>query len=320
MQLRLPLWYIFVLLWAFALRGRAAPACRTSKQARDDGDDDDSDDDDDDDNNSSSSSNQHNACGQHNGVSGGAVAGIVIGCLIFLLLLCILLACWYRRRTRSQKQVILAAAAVAPTPPMKELSPSFRSNGGHPPSIQPSSLVTHSSAYTVPGPVIYSDTMGRGQTRELRNLPPPIAGSVDSIALPNPYEQGTPPLLPPRDDDATSPTSPVSRYASVYSTSSPTEASGSHSHARSYSYSVAPSAWTSDDSGAPLLSRGTTQASRLTATSSLHEEMAGYQKALEAHHQKEQDDAQHRENRIGEGSAVPEDPPPVYRDREEGES
>lgn len=202
---------------------------------------------------------------------------------------------------------------------MKELSPSFHSNGGHPPTIHPSSLVTQASSYAIPGPVVYSDTLGRGQTRELRNLPPPVAGSLDSIALPNPYEAGTPPVLPPHDEPA-SPTSPVSRYASVYSTSSPTEGSGSHSHARSYSYSAAPSSWTADDSGTPLLSRGTTMASRLTAGSSLHEEMAGYQKALEAHHQKEQDDAQHRENRIGEGSAVPEDPPPVYSDRADSEA
>ncbi|KAI0769324.1 hypothetical protein BD413DRAFT_613874 [Trametes elegans] len=140
----------------------------------------------------------------------------------------------------------------------------------------------------------------------------PYAESSESVPLPNPYEHDTPPTPPPHDDVG-SPITPVSRATSTHSTEPPT----SHSHSRSYSYSVAPSAWTYDDSAEPLLSRGTTQASRLTTSSSLHEEIAGYQKALEAHHRKEDDDAQRREERIGQGSAVPEDPPPVYRDREE---
>lgn len=239
---------------------------------------------------------------------------------MLLLLLLILLACWCtrRRRSRSQQRTNLAVAAVAPAPPTKE-HPSTRSaDGNHPLTIRPQSIVAQPSVNAVPGAAIFADSMGRRETHELRNVSPSgpaPAASTESIVLPNPYEQDTPPAPPPRDSDImmASPTSPVSRYASLYSTASPTE----HSHSRSYSYSAAPSAWTHDDSAEPLLSRGATQTSRLTASSSLHEEMAGYQKALEAHHRKEQDEAQRREDRIGEGSAVPEDPPPVYRDREE---
>ncbi|KAH9855197.1 hypothetical protein C2E23DRAFT_724863 [Lenzites betulinus] len=325
MQLRLPLWYILVLLWAFLLKGRAAPvSCRTSSQTRNDDDDSDSDSDSDDDDDDSNSNSQHhrNGCptigsGEQRGLSKGAVAGIVIGILLLLLLL-ILLACWMqrrRRRSRSRQGIEVAVATVAPPPPAKEHS-SSRSNSAHPPTLRPQSMIAQHLSNTAPGGVILSDSMGRHhwQTRELNNVPRTAAESTESVALPNPYEQDRPPTPPPRDDSVTSPASTMSRYASLYSTTSgPTE----ETHSRTRSYSAVPSAWTHDDSTTPLLSRGTTQASRLTASSSLHEEMAGYQKALEAHHRKEQDDAQQRESRIGQGSAVPEDPPPVYRDREE---
>ena len=85
--------------------------------------------------------------------------------------------------------------------------------------------------------------------------------------------------------------------------------------------SAAPSAWTHDSlhsdaasasSQAPLLVRGDTQASRFTASSTLREEMAGYQKRLEAHHRKESEDAAMREHGIGVGSSIPMDPPPQY--------
>ncbi|KAI0633405.1 hypothetical protein C8Q77DRAFT_1056901 [Trametes polyzona] len=315
MQLRLPLWYVLVLLWAFLLKGRAAPVCRTSNRVRDDDDDSDSDDDDDDDDDRNQ---HHRACatlgsGGGKSISKGAVAGIVIGCLLILLLI-ILLACWCVRRRRSRsRQPINLAVAAAPAPPVKELPPSRR-NGEHPTSALPHSMAEHPPVNLVPAVATLSDSMGRRHARELHNIPPAIAESSESISLPNPYEQDTPPTPPPHDE-VISPSTTMSRYASLYSTASPTE--HSYSHSRSYSYSAAPSAWTHDDSAVPLLSRGTTQTSRLTASSSLHEEMAGYQKALEAHHRKEQDDAQRREDRIGEGSAFPEDPPPVYRDREE---
>ncbi|KAI0829682.1 hypothetical protein BC628DRAFT_1408523 [Trametes gibbosa] len=324
MQLRLPLWYILVLFWAFLLKGRAAPVCRISNQTRqvprrgrdDDDSDSDSDSDDDGDDGDNNTQQHHSkGCptidspGQHN-LSSGAIAGIVISILLLLLLL-ILLACWVqrrRRRSRSQQHAEVAMAAAAPPPPTKEY-PSSRSNANdiHPTARRPPSIVAPHLVNTLLDAAVL-------QTRQLNDIPAAGAESSESIELPNPYERDTPPTPPPRDDTGTSLTSGMSRYASLYSTASgPTEQS--HSHARSYS--VAPSAWTHDDSTAPLLSRGTTQASRLTASSSLHEEMAGYQKALEAHHRKEQDEAQQREGRIGEGSAVPEDPPPVYRDREE---
>ncbi|KAI0674985.1 hypothetical protein C8Q78DRAFT_1075331 [Trametes maxima] len=321
MQLRLPLWYVFLLLCAPTLQGRAAPICTNKKQARDDDDSDDDSDDDDDD-----SSHHRTSCStgtsQH-GVSKGAVAGIIIGILILLLLL-ILLAWWCaRRRKRSRQPISLGPVGTLTTTPMRERTPP-QTLRNHPPGLRPSSMVAESpaNAHPVGAAMAFSDSTGRRETREFANVPPARVAesheSHESLPLPNPYEQDTPPTPPPHDDVVLSPTSPISpaptsREASLYASTSLT--SNSHSHARSYS--AAPSAWTHDDSTAPLLSRGTTQASRASASSSLHEEIAGYQKALEAHHHKEEEAAGQRERRIGEGSAVPEDPPPVYRDREE---
>ncbi|KAI0371146.1 hypothetical protein BV20DRAFT_1051894 [Pilatotrama ljubarskyi] len=313
MQLRLPLRIILILLWAFLLKGRAASICHSSKQARDD---DDSDDDDDDDDDDDSSSQHHRACSttvaQH-GISKGGVAGIVIGCLLLLVLFILLGCVFVRRRRKPQQQV--GTAAVAPAAAASSMRERTL-NGQHPFAPPPTSMGTRPLVDTVLAAAPSSGNMERPQTRELANIPP-IAESSESIPLPNPYEQDIPPRPPPRDRTSAPPPSSVSRYASLYSTASTTSPNPYSAHSRSYSYSGAPSAWTHDDSAAPLLSRGTTQASRLTTSSSLHEELAGYQKALEAHHRKEEDDAQQREERIGEGSVIPDEPPPVYRGRDQ---
>ena len=52
----------------------------------------------------------------------------------------------------------------------------------------------------------------------------------------------------------------------------------------------------------------------LVPRSSLHEEMAVYQKRLQVHHEKEMLDAQG-----GGSSTLPVDPPPVYREADEEE-
>ncbi|KAI0645381.1 hypothetical protein C8Q79DRAFT_1010349 [Trametes meyenii] len=321
MQLRLPLWYIFLLLCTFHIKGRAAPVCTNKKQARDDDDSDDDSDDDDD-----GSDHHRVSCStgtaQH-GVSKGAVAGIIIGILILLLFL-ILLAWWCaRRRKKSRQPIALGSVGTVSTPPMRERTPP-QTLRNHPSGLRPSSLVAASPVDTHPvGAVFSNDTCQRDPHRELTSIPLTRAAESyelhEPLTLPNPYEHDTPPTPPPHDDVVLPPTSPISpastsRMTSLYTSTSST--SNSHSHTRSYS--AVPSAWTHDDSTTPLLSRGATQASRdSSASSTLHEELAGYQKALEAHHHKEEEAAQQREQRIGEGSAVPEDPPPVYRDREE---
>ncbi|KAI8993790.1 hypothetical protein BD414DRAFT_480450 [Trametes punicea] len=181
--------------------------------------------------------------------------------------------------------------------------------GSHPVSNRPGEDVSVRSQNAVPIAVLAPRSAGGhgDQSTELRNIAP-VHPSSESIPLPNPYEEDVPPPLPPRDEPV-SPISPVSPRTSSYAHTSPT------SHSRPNSYWGAPSAWAHEDSAVPLLSRETTQASRFTATSSL-QEMAGYQKALEAHHRKEEEDAVMQQQRLGQGRAIPEDPPPLYRDRE----
>ncbi|KAI1796464.1 hypothetical protein LXA43DRAFT_987764 [Ganoderma leucocontextum] len=252
----------------------------------------------------------------------GAVAGIVIACLLFILLL-ICLTCWCRRRRRTRAQQQAQAAAIAAAAPeMKEHSHSSTPLlVQHPPNPRPRSMAATGPIDTVPVPLYFSDSPGRRETQDLRNVAP---GTDDGRPLPNPYDGETPPQPPPRDlllASPTSPTSPTAPTAWSYSTTPDESRYASSSSRVSRRESAAPSAWTHDElhsdaasasSEAPLLARGDTQASRLTASSSLHEEMAGYQKRLEAHHRKESEDAIIREHGIGAGSSVPADPPPVY--------
>ena len=172
----------------------------------------------------------------------------------------------------------------------------------------------------VPGPIYFSDSPGQREMSQAVHNAAPSTGTDDGRPLPNPYDGDTPPQPPPRDllASPTSPTSPTVSTAWAYSTS-PGDASASPHVSRRTS--AAPSAWTheslhsdaaSASSEAPLLARGDTQASCLTASSTLHEEMAGYQKRLEAHHRKESEDAIMRDHGIRAGSSVPADPPPQY--------
>ncbi|CDO76727.1 hypothetical protein BN946_scf184796.g21 [Trametes cinnabarina] len=151
-----------------------------------------------------------------------------------------------------------------------------------------------------------ASTVGQQQDRLLNNVPPGRP-SVEFLTLPNPYERDVPPMPPPHDNIA-SPTSPLSHRASAYTNPSPS----SHSH----TYTVVPSAWPFEDSSEALLSRGPTRASHLTTSSGLHEDLVGYQKALEAHHRKEEEDVAQGEGGSSQARAVPEDPPPIYPGRE----
>nr|VWO98327.1 Calcium dependent mitochondrial carrier protein [Ganoderma boninense] len=153
----------------------------------------------------------------------------------------------------------------------------------------------------------------------MHNAAPSAETDDGRSLLPNPYDGETPPQPPPRDLLA-SPTSLTGPTAWSYSTPTQDASTSASSSRVSRRVSAAPSAWTHDElhsdaasasSVAPLLARGDTQTSRLTASSSLHEEMTGYQKRLEAHHRKESEDAVMRENGIRAG-AVPADPPPMY--------
>lgn len=189
--------------------------------------------------------------------------------------------------------------------PMQEVSAPLLS---HPHSLRPGSLSVSSPTDIVAGAAYFSDSTEHRSPQEPRNVPPaaaPSRPSHESDTLPNPYESDTPPCPPPRDETAPlSPTATTSRRAS-----SSWMGDSSHSSGRR---STAPSAWTHDESGVALLSRGTTQTShRTSASSSLHGELAGYQKALEAHHRKESEDAAIGGG-LGESSRVPVDPPPQY--------
>ncbi|KAI0330136.1 hypothetical protein GY45DRAFT_1324018 [Cubamyces sp. BRFM 1775] len=316
MQLRLPLWYIWVLLWAFLLKCRAAPVFGNGLQSRDnDNDDDDSDDGDDGD--SDDNSQHHHASSttqQASGVGKGAIAGIVIGCLVLLLLVG-LFSWWCVRRSRRQARLRYPVAVTVPNPPSMRQNPSSppQSNHYNPFALRLQSASAQSPIHAMPPTVLYSDRPTQGQTQ---HGGPMVATqtSAESDSLPNPYDQDIPPPVPPRDRRN------VVSLASMASTSGPTSPGTSTSptsHSRTYSYSAAPSAWTHEESSAPLLSRDSTQTSRLTTSSSLHQEIVGYQKALEAHYRKEEDDAEGRPSGIGGSSALPEDPPPVYRDRDE---
>lgn len=239
--------------------------------------------------------------------------------LFILLLICF--TCWCRRRRRTRQQQAQAAAMAAATSEMKEHTHSSTPLlvQQHPPNPRSRSIAaTDSNA--VPGPLYFADSPGRRETEAVHNAAPSTETDDGRSLLPNPYDADTPPQLPPRDLLFASPTSPTGPTAWSYST--PTQdASNAASSRVSRRVSAAPSAWTHDEphsdaasasSVAPLLARGDTQASRLTASSSLHEEMAGYQKRLEAHHRKESEDAIMREQGIGVGASVPADPPPVY--------
>ncbi|OSD04026.1 hypothetical protein PYCCODRAFT_170502 [Trametes coccinea BRFM310] len=207
-----------------------------------------------------------------------------------------------RRRSRSQQRLEFLAA---PTPQMRQEMPATQNNVGFGPTPGVGVPIVPGSAHTSPG---LNNAARRQQPQVLSNVQPGRP-SVEFLTLPNPYERDVPPPPPPHDD-VPSPTSPLSHRvsASAYTNTSPS----SHSHA----YSGAPSAWPFEDSSEPLLSRGPTQASRLTASSSLHDDLVGYQKALEAHHRKVEEEAVQGEGSSGQGRGLPEDPPPVYRDRE----
>ncbi|TFK94617.1 hypothetical protein K466DRAFT_657644 [Polyporus arcularius HHB13444] len=310
MRFCVPKWYLLALLYALlACTGRSATiSTRLTARGDDSDDDDDSGDDSDGD---GDGSQRHRAGSKGNGsstltehrISGGAIAGIVIGVLLLLVLL--IIGCWYlrrRRRARVERAAVLAAVA----------SPSMKENSTapllvqHPANLQPRSPVTASPTDSIPRSILFVDSTGQRSTgtQELRNLAPDV---LDTTPLPNPYDGDTPPQPPPRDELAspTSPVSPVSRYASL----------NSSSLYSSNRLSTAPSAWTHEGSGEALLSRGATHASRVSTSSSLHDELSGYQKRLEAHHRKEEEDAVRQQ--LGEGSRVPADPPPVYSPSEE---
>lgn len=266
---------------------------------------------------------------------------------VLLLLLIILLGSWClrkrRHKLRAQEAAALAAAATAPPMKEKETATVPLLAQQHPNTLMPGSgtATSPTDSDTVPDNLYFSESTGRRGTQEMRNVPPRIN---DTTPLPNPYDGDTPPQPPPHNDEViSSPTSPVSgaavsRYTSYQGSTTSSNRysrapsawtqdesaaalltrggrhasySGSESHS-SNRRSSAPSAWTHDESAVALLSRGDTQTSRHTASSSLTEELAGYQKALEAHHRKEEEEAVVRESRVGEGSAVPSDPPPVY--------
>ncbi|KAH9892866.1 hypothetical protein C8Q73DRAFT_699702 [Cubamyces lactineus] len=313
MQLRLPLWYLWVLLWAFLLKGRAAPICEHGLQSRDNDHDDDNGDDGDDGDGDDSSQHHHanSTTQQSSGVGKGAIAGIVIGCLVLLLLVG-LLGWWCVRRSRRQARLRYPVAVTVPNPPPMRQTPSFpiQGNSYNPFALQPQPVSALSPAHAMPSAILFSDGAPLGRTQDGS---PVVAThtSPASDSLPNPYEQDIPPPVPPRDRRHVLSLASTSEPTSMDTSTSPT------SHSRPYSYSAAPSAWTHEESSAPLLSRDSTQVSRLTASSSLHQEIVGYQKALEAHYQKVQDDAQGRSGGIGGSSTLPEDPPPVYRDRDE---
>ncbi|KAI0702944.1 hypothetical protein C8T65DRAFT_260502 [Cerioporus squamosus] len=313
MHFRVPKWYLLALLYALLASTGRAVSISSRMTAR--GDDSDDDDDNGDDSDGDGDGNQHHRAGSNGSgvgtltkhhISGGAIAGIVIG-VILLLVLLVLLGLWClrrRRRARAQQAAVLTAAAAAPSMRETSTAPLLVQ---HPTSLQPKSPVAPSPTdSTIPGRVFFADTPGRPGigTQEMRNIAP---GALDTASLPNPYDGDTPPQPPPRDAPPcpTSPVSPVSRYASL----------NSSSLYSSNRQSTAPSAWTHDESGEALLSRGATHASRVSTSSSLHDELSGYQKRLEAHHRKEEEDALRQQ--LGEGSGVPADPPPVYSPSEE---
>ncbi|RPD78225.1 hypothetical protein L226DRAFT_558240 [Lentinus tigrinus ALCF2SS1-7] len=314
MQFRIPKWYLLALLYAFlASTGRAASISSPRLTARGDDSDDDDDGDSGDDSDGDGDGNQHHRAGSSgngNGtltkhrISGGAIAGIVIGVLLLLVLL--ILGCWClrrRRRARSEQAAVLAAAVSAPSMTETSKAPLLAQ---HPASLQPQSPIGTSPTGTIAGDMFFTGPTERqgGGTQEMRNIAP---GALDMTPLPNPYDGDTPPHPPPRDEppSPTSPGSSMSRYTSL----------NSPSLYSSNRQSTAPSAWTHDESGMALLSRGPTHASRVSTVSSLHDELSGYQKRLEAHHRKEEEDAVRRQ--LGEGSGIPADPPPVYSPSEE---
>ncbi len=166
-----------------------------------------------------------------------------------------------------------------------------------------------SPADTLPSGLYFAGGMGHRGPQEMRNVAP---AAYETAPLPNPYDGDVPPQPPARDDPAVSPMSTASGASVSRDTSYQSSAPQS-----SIRHSTAPSAWTQDGSAIALLSRGTTQASRHSASSSLTDELAGYQKVLEVHHRKEEEDAIRRESRVGDGSGVPADPPPKYSPSEQ---
>ena len=261
---------------------------------------------------------------------------VVLGVLTFLALL---ICCWmrYRRRRTIRSGFdtnMLSAVAVDKAPAPSPHSSSTDPDRAHlldaapnvHPSLRPGSTY-NSSMPSLPMLAAYASLgtpYARAMTTERESVPRAMPTtsvpattmrdignrrSASISSLPNPHsaqpstsghpevniERELPPLPP-------SPTSPVSPSASGYDYP-----------AQSLSY-ASPLSQIADLSRSQTRRTSSSSGTGLVPRSSLHEEMAVYQKRLEVHHEKEILDAQG-----GSGSGLLTDPPPVYREADEDE-
>ncbi|GJE94902.1 hypothetical protein PsYK624_110780 [Phanerochaete sordida] len=236
----------------------------------------------------------------HGGVSGGAIAGIVVGVVLGSLLLLLILF-WLHRKRRQQRvrledgTAVLAAASQGIRGPhgahATGSASAMRTYGNMPPST------AEVGSGAVMPLVAAAALASRGKQPSGAN----ITRSATRSSLPNPYDANDEPLLANtnrvnRDRDL--PPTPA-HYANAPTTS----LSGSPS-----SFPAA-----SDANVAAFLARENTNRTTRTSASTLHDEMAAYQKRLEAHHEKEM---QVRDDHSVDGpsSMMPLEPPPEYRE------
>ncbi|KIP06602.1 hypothetical protein PHLGIDRAFT_13763 [Phlebiopsis gigantea 11061_1 CR5-6] len=239
-----------------------------------------------------------------NRVGKGAIAGIVLGIFFGLLLLIFLL--FFLRRRRRQRQLQLedgAAAALVGTEPERKgggalVAPASRGMPRTYTNIRPTSsnsLPTTEMSSTVPlvaGAIVSRHGRAGSDT--------PLNRSASVSSLPNPHE-----------DEAAADPDDI-RNRDLPPTPNPLNLRDLGPHRASTAFSATTSSYPPSSFFDPVaeLTRGSTSRTATSRASTLHSEMASYQKQLEAHHEKEmqvRDDAG--------GSRVPLEPPPEYQER-----
>lgn len=259
----------------------------------------------------------------HSGVSKGGIAGIVIavgtlharlpsplslnGCAVLgSLLLLLLILCLHRRRRQRRRlrledgTSVLAATSHETKDSLlrtADASPDTRTYG----NIPPSTANIDSAAVPLVAAAALAGHAGH-RTRESSGAD--LMRSPTTSSLPNPHDMHDEPLLMPtmhssRNVDRDLPPVPVehtdvpdvSRLSSTFSSRS----------------SYPPSSFSDP---AAFLTRGNTSRTTASTASTLHSEMAVYQKRLEAHHEKEM---QARDDAAPSGG-LPLEPPPEYQE------
>lgn len=236
--------------------------------------------------------------------------------MLALLALALLLFCCWRRRQAQHRQHTAEATAVSGGE--KGLQASHAEigamNSSHANVL--STLRPHSGIDSL-SPSILPLLANHDHSEETEDHHQPVTyrnlqRSTSSSSLPNPYDsynanRNLPPVPAAGDRDHAASTAALLATPSATTSYSPTDSS-SLSDSRRPSYTA-------------ILSRDFTQtstASRLSSGSTLHSEIATYQKRLEAHHEKEmavmrEEADEGNEGGIG-GSSIPLDPPPSYQE------